>query len=543
MSGISFQDIPGQSALFKAYLSDPLSLRRFYPNAFDSPAESGKFADTVLKNYETERQTLCDSLAARNVLFGAGAATLDNIERLREKDTVAVVTGQQAGLFSGPLYTIYKALSAIRLADELTANGVKAVPVFWMATEDHDFDEVSAATMISRTGGLFRAKYRPANYVQDSPVGEVMIDSGIKETLDDIFSAIPETEFSDDVRDTIESSWYTNSHFGDAFAKTLISLLGKFGLIIFDPLDPALKRLAAPIYSRAVSRADEIVAAITARNLELEQSGFHSQVKIDDAYFPLFWHDDAGRRIAIRKTGPDLYRAKGQKREFSREALASLASEDPWQFSPGVMLRGVVQDFLLPTVAYFGGGAEISYFAQNSVVYEILERPVTPVFHRQSFTILESKHRRSIEKLNLTFSDLFMDRERVVMDWATANIDPETATVFASAEDAVNTEMGRIDRHVAAIDTTLLDTLAKRRRKMLYHIGAIRKKALLALTRKNGDAERRIGNLYSAVMPNGQLQERTINIFSFVNRYGPNFIDLVHDAVDLNDKRHRIIEL
>ncbi len=543
VSGISFSDIPGQSALFTEYLANPLSLKKYYPNAVEYPADVADLAPAVLANYKTDRTQLCDSLAELNASLGAGETPVANIDLLRRPETVAVVTGQQAGLFGGPLYTIYKALSAIRLAEELTAQGQPAVPVFWMATEDHDFAEVSSTYFSTGSADILRSKYVPASYQEDSAVGNVEIDQNIARTIEILFADLPVTEFTEEVKAQLERSWRSGSNFGRAFGETLANLTSRFGLILLDPLESTIKRLSAPIYARAVDRSDEIIAAIGRRDRELKESGFHSQVLVEKDYFPLFWHDENGRRIALRKTADGIYRAKGQKREFARDELLAMTESDPERFSPGVMLRAVVQDYLLPTVAYFGGGAEISYFAQNSVVYETLDRPVTPIFHRQSFTVLEPRDTRSMAKLGLEFSDLFRKQDDVTMDWARTNLDPETAGVFASAEEAINTELHNIDRHLSAIDTTLLDNLAKRRRKMIYHIGAIRRKALIALTRRNGDAERRIGSLFSAVMPNGQLQERSINAFSFVNKYGPNFIDWVYEAIDLQDKRHRILEL
>jgi bacillithiol synthase len=544
VSGISFSDIPGQSALFRSYLSDPSSLRAFYPNAFEFPMDVKAFIPTVLQNYEIHRSRLADALTVTNIALGAGALTLENIDLLRDRDAVAIVTGQQTGLFTGPLYTIYKALSAIKLADELRADGIKAVPVFWMATEDHDFDEVSTAKVEASRGGLFTSVYKPGGITDGCSVGSVTVDTEIDSVIADLFSAMPATEFSEYARGVLADGWRAGHNFGEAFGRSMHSLLDRFGLIMLDPLDAELKRLAAPIYTRAVSGSDEMVQAIQQRDRELEKSGFHSQVLVEEDYFPLFWHDQDNRRFPLRKSAAEgLYRARGLKREFTLSELASIAEKDPQRLSPSVMLRAAVQDYILPTAAYFGGGAEIAYFAQNSVVYKVLGRPVTPIFHRQSFTIVEAKHRKAMDKLGIDLIDLFNGPEEVLINWATANLDPRTAGVFSSAEEAINSNLNRIDQHLSRIDTTLLGNLAKRRRKMIYHIGAIRKKALLALSRKNGDAERRIGRLFTAVMPGRRLQERELNVFSFVNKYGLNLIDWIYDAVDLKDKRHRILDI
>lgn len=542
VSTLPFSEIPGQSRLFLEYLRDPPSLRKYYPNAVASPSEVAGFVPDVLAKYKIDRRVLTDSLVRLNTDLGAGDETLANIRSLAESETVAVVTGQQAGLFTGPLYTIYKALAAIKMAEQLNASGTKAVPIFWIATEDHDFDEVSEAFFVDRNGEIFRDGYRPSGYVENSAVGSVTIDAAIEQVIDDLFGRLPETEFSASIRAILSGCWQKSTTFGEAFGKTILRLLGKFGIVVIDPLDPELKNLAAPIYKQAVSKAGEIVNAVRERSRDLEAAGYHAQVVVEDDYFPLFWHNDAGHRIALRKTGDGVYRAKGESGEFSVNDLEQIAENEPARFSPGVMLRPVVQDYLLPTVCYFGGAAEIAYFAQNAEVYRLLDRPVTPIFHRQSFTILEAKQRRNLDKLNLRITDLFEGTEKILLRLARAR-NSDTARLFADAEEEINTVLNRLDQRLSGIDPTLAANLATRRRKIIYHLGALLKKTLLAQSRKDETTMRQIDDLFSTLLPNGQLQERSLNIFTYLNKYGLNLVDWFYEAVDLEDKGHRVVDV
>ena len=543
VTGISFSDIPGQSALFKQYLSDPRSLKSYYPNAVADPLEVRGFIRAVLDNYRTDRQALGDALARINSALRASEAAFANIERLRRDDVVAVVTGQQAGLFGGPLYTIYKALSAVKLADELSAAGMPAVPVFWMATEDHDLDEISKTFFSLSSGKPYAAVLPTAPHVTDSSVGQINIGDNIGTVIDGVFDVLSNTGFSADIRSHLGSAWKAGDSLGYAFGKTIANLLPEYGLIVLDPLDPDLKRLASPIYRAAVSRSDDMISAIMARNRELENAGYHSQVKIDEDHFPLFWHDDSGARTSLKKERDGSLRTKSKTRRFTRDELVRVADVDPQRLSPGVMLRPVVQDYLLPTGLYFGGAAEIAYFAQNSVVYEALGRPVTPIAHRQSFTVIEKKNSRTLEKLSLNFADFLAKPESVIMNWAESNLDPTLHGIFDAMEAGINVEMDRIVSALERIDPTLVRNASQRRLKMLYHVSAIRKKTLRALARKTDHAEDRIAQLFDSLMPNGGLQERSINVFSFINTYGPDFLRSVYDAIDLNDKRHRILEI
>ncbi|MBP9663201.1 MAG: bacillithiol biosynthesis cysteine-adding enzyme BshC [Pyrinomonadaceae bacterium] len=543
VTSLPFSAVPGQSRLFLTYIEEPETVSDLYPNRSPLYANPKAYSREVLDRYEIDRTALGNALADTNTAAGASPATLTNIELLRQADTVAVVTGQQAGLFTGPLYSVYKALSAIRYAEELNAKGVKAVPVFWAATEDHDFDEVSVVNVVDRGDQVAAIEYRPHAFVDETPVGSAVLDRGISDVIEGIFDRLPQTEFSTSASALAEQSYCEGVGFGQAFASMLLRLFERYGLVIIDPLNEDLKRLAAPVYPQAIERSDEIVAGIRQRTARLESRGFHAQVLIEDDHVPLFWHDDTGRRNALRKSGPDTLRAKLDGREFTRAELAAIAVDEPARFSPGVMLRPVIQDYLLPTACYFGGAAEVAYFAQNSVVYETLGRPVTPIIHRQSFTVVEPRHARTFEKLGLGFTDLFDGKQAVTLRTSERIHGGDAARTFAEVEEIVNTQLNRLDRLLSDTDPTLAANLATRRRKIIYHIGALRQKALLAAIRRDETACGRIDSLFANLLPNGALQERSLNVLVYLNKFGPGFIDWLYEAVDLEDNGHRIIEL
>ncbi|MGB7200768.1 MAG: bacillithiol biosynthesis cysteine-adding enzyme BshC [Pyrinomonadaceae bacterium] len=543
VQSLSFAELPHQSRLFLEYLHDPSAVKEYYPNVTPSPLDVCNFASEVLANYKTDRERLCDALTEINQKIGASAKTIENIGFLGSGDTVAVVTGQQAGLFTGPLYTIYKAVSAIKLADELRESGTKAVPVFWIASEDHDFDEVAEVYLADKNGELTRSQYKPANYTQSISVGDVRLDASIAAFINDAFAKLASTEFSGQGRDLLKEAYFDGTGFGEAFAKVLAALFANYGLVVIDPLNEKVKKLASPIYREVIQNTDEIVAAIRDQNRSLEAGGFQSQVLVEDDYFPLFWHDDQGRRTALRRVGDGVYRVKGGKREFTSAELEKIASNEPQRFSPGVMLRGVVQDYLLPTICYFGGAAEIAYFAQNSAAYQTLKRPVTPVFHRQSFTVVESRQRRTLERFGWNLSSLFAGKEQAIIAAVERVLSPDMSRLFNDVEEKINAELNRLEDSVSASDVTLAANLETRRRKINYHITTLRKKVLMGEVNKDVTIRRQIDDLFNSLLPNGGLQERTLNVFSFINKHSFGFIDLLYNSVDLNDKGHRIIYL
>ncbi len=541
ISSIPFCRIPGQSELFLRYQSDPASLRHFYPSAVSQISDLKYHVSDVLSGYSVDRAKLAKALLEINT--HASPRVLQNIDKLRSADTVAVLTGQQAGLFSGPLYSIYKAFSAVKLAEQLNADGVPAVPIFWVATEDHDFAEVSETWVADASGEPVRIEYRGEPAIEDLPVGAIVLDESIRSTIEDLSAAMRQTEFTADMLHLIESSWRPGKRYGDAFISHLSQILGRYGLIFVDPLSEKIKDLASPILEKAVERAPELVTRLVGRDEELKAAGYHAQVLTERDYFPLFWVTDVGERSAIRRTGEDRYVSKKDGRQFSLADLALIAQEHPQRLSPGVMLRPVVQDFLFPTLCYFGGAAEVAYFAQNSVVYEALGRRITPILHRQSFSIVEPRIGRALESLDLEFCDLLSGFAAVASRVFEETVAPATAKLFAEVEEAINIELNRLDRELSQLDATLAENLAKRRRKIVYHVAAMREKAFAAQLRAHSVADTRLKNAFASLYPKNALQERSVNLATFLNKYGENFIDWLYESVDLDDRGHREIYL
>src|SRR2546421_2638131 len=255
VEALPFERIPHQSRLFLDYLRDPLALSRFYPSAVRYHHELAERKDEVLASYKTDRQQLCDALEEMNRSWGATDETLANIATLRETDGLAVVSGQQVGLFTGPLYTIYKALSAVKLTGCLTQRGTPAVPVFWLATEDHDWPEVQTAEIIACDGRLASVQLPADLHTESAPVGRVLLDERINETIARLFDVLPASEFTDDLAALVRAAYAPGRTYGAAFAALMSALMASYGLVLLDPLDARLKQLAAPLYERAARRA------------------------------------------------------------------------------------------------------------------------------------------------------------------------------------------------------------------------------------------------------------------------------------------------
>ena len=538
-----FDQIPHQSHLFLEYLKDPVALRRFYPSAVRYHHELPQRVPEVLAAYRPDRDQVCDALAAMNQRWGAGEATLNNIELLRESDCIAVVSGQQAGLFTGPLYTVYKALSAVKLAGCLRQRNTKAVPVFWIAAEDHDFAEVAKAEFIGRDCQLKHVEVSTGLHREGQPVGQVVLDESIDLVVEQAFELLPNSEFAADMKALVKRAWQPGRGYVESFAMMMTSLLGRHGLIFLDPLDAELKKLAAPLYSEAARRAPEIATAIEQRSRDLESAGFHAQVLASANSFPLFLHDDAGARHAVARVENGKYKTKAIDTEYTAEELATMALDTPQRFSPNVTLRAVVQDYLLPTIAYYGGAAEIAYFAQTAEVYRVLGRPATPILPRSSLTMIERHTGRLLERYDLTLADFFEGLEPVMKRVVEEHLGADTAKLFSNAEENVNHELDRLRLELESIDPTLASALDTGRKKINYQLEGLRTRFVRAQITRDEAAHRQLQRAFDQLYPSKDLQERHINITSLLARHGTYVIEWIYNAINLGSNEHQVVKL
>jgi bacillithiol synthase len=540
---VPFERIPHQSQLFLDYLKDPVALQKYYPSAVRFHHELQQRVPEVLAAHRVDRNRLAGALAAMNQRWGAPKETLDNINVLREEDCIAVVSGQQAGLFTGPLYTIYKALSAVKLAGCLRQRGTKAVPVFWMAAEDHDFEEVAKAEFIGRDCQLKQVEVTSELHREGQPVGRVVLDESINAVVGQLFELLPASEFADDMKALVQKAWQPGRGYAESFATMMTSLLGRYGLIFLDPLDPEMKKLAAPLYSEVVRQAPQIATAIEQRSRELESAGYHAQVLATANSFPLFLHDEQGARRALLRMENGKYQTKDTTDKYTLDELAQLALDEPERFSPNVTLRAVVQDYLLPTIAYYGGAAEIAYFAQTAEVYRVLERPATPILPRSSLTMIERHTGRVLERYGLKLADFFEGLEPVTKRVVEEHLGAGTARNFASTEENIHRELDRLKQDLQAIDPTLADALETGRKKINYQLEGLRTRFVRAQMTRDEAAHRQLQRASDQLYPNKDLQERHINVTSLLARHGTYVIEWIYNAINLGSNEHQVVYL
>ena len=535
---LRFTEIPRTSKLFTDFLYDYPKVARFYTDFGRTLSPLAEHARKVAAQ-TFDRERVADALVRINRHAGSSELTFKHIEMFRQPDSVAIVTGQQAGLFTGPLYTIHKALTVIKLAACLREQGVNAVPVFWIASEDHDFEEVKWARLIDPEGHVQTIHYEPEKPTPDVPVGKVVLDAGISKTIDEFLGFLPPSEFLPEFAADLRDSYTTGTGFAIAFSKLLARIFKDYGVILLDPADEGLKRVAAPLYAKAIEKTEEIAKALVKRSAELVEAGYHAQVNTSEEMVPLFILDNDRRTAMTRQDGK--FFVKGTNKSFDKEELAALATRCPNCFSPNVTLRPIVQDWLLPTAAYIGGPAEIAYFAQLRAVYEVLKRQEPCVLPRASFTIVEGRHQKTLEKYDLQLSDFFEGLHPAVTKVVEESLDRTTAQAFTDTELLFTSQLEKLDAALRNADPTLADALNKAREKVLYQIEHLKTRFIHTSARREETTFRQVERAFNTLMPNKNFQERELNAFYFLARYGHSLIDELYKAADVGFSNHRLI--
>jgi bacillithiol biosynthesis cysteine-adding enzyme BshC len=526
-------DLPGATRLYSAFLSDFSSVSNFYRHP---PSASGiDEAVREVRIEESVRHAVVEVLRKQNLAFGGDQRTTENLDRLQD-GAVAVVTGQQVGLFGGPAYCIYKALTAIRVARELSARGVNAVPVFWLATEDHDLAEVNHC-FVPKRGSFLRMDLTPSG-LTDRRVGDVRLGDGIL-ALSTQLDSLLEGSWAQEITRWISESYTPEDTFGSAYGKLMTRIFAGRGLIFLDPMSPELHRVSLPVMKRALLEHNELSAELVARSAALEKAGFHAQVKVTEQSTLLFRIVN-GQRVAIRPVKDGL--AAGDKTESLEETVKAL-EERPEDFSPSALLRPVIQDTLLPTVAYIGGAAEIAYQAQTSLVYEKLLGRAPAILPRASFTIVPSHIANLLKKYNLDPKEILQGRHKLRARLEAEALPEAITAKFEEGEQAIKNLLEGLREPLKKLDQTLLGALDTASEKMLYQFHGLRTKAGRAEGFRSGVITTHENEIASSLFPNTALQERSFGLLTFLASEGPSLLDFLDSHIKAGTGEHCFLHL
>jgi bacillithiol biosynthesis cysteine-adding enzyme BshC len=534
---LPFSQIPHTTQLFTDFLSHNSKVQQFYPRS----AYFNEWFKDEASNlaYDSGRRKRVSSILERqNQSWDASAKALENIARLRT-GALAVVTGQQVGLFGGPLFAIFKALTAVKLADQATRAGIDCVPVFWLATEDHDLEEVNQVSIPGSDGSLQKLT-APIEGLAEAPVGRVRFNAEIQSVVDAAAGLLGTSEISDFLRE----AYRPGENFGSAFARLFARLFADWGVILLDPSDPEFHQISEPIYQAAIERAAELDEALLARGRALEAADYHQQVKVTQSSTLLFTLRN-GARVPVQRrvTGQGTAEFVIEEEQVAEAELLKRVASSPQDFSANVLLRPVIQDYLLPTLAYTGGSAEVAYFAQVGVVYEALLGRVTPIVPRLSATIVEPKLKGLLERYGLSLPDLFQGPERLRELMASRTLPKELQSAFDQAEVSLEKSLAAIRDGLARLDSTLVDSATNAASKMQHQLTQLRARAARAELRQTEIVGRHAEVLCNLLYPNKTLQEREIAGGFFVARHGAELLRCIYDTIHIDCLDHQVISL
>lgn len=518
--------MPGIKRLASDYIFAFGGLEPFFCG---NPAEESAWVSAIARTQAHPRRSaeLAAVVRAQQQRRGATGATIAAAAKLADSRTVAIVTGQQAGLFGGPLYTILKAITAIKLAEHVTReHGVVAVPVFWIESEDHDWDEVRSCSILDAEMTLKSVALPQRQSGDPVPVAAVQLDERITAVLDELKQILPPTEFRDALLDQLSTAYAPGTGIADAFGRLLEHVLGDRGLVVYDASDPSAKPLVGDLFVRELSSPGETAKLAAAAGADLTARGYHAQVHTADV------------------NGVSLFRLDGARRPIHEpSSLVREAADRPAGFSPGVLLRPLVQDTVLPTVCYVAGPNELAYLGQLRGVYERFGVPMPLMYSRATATILDSAAMRFLSKYNVPFDALAAQDDSTLNELLRTQIPPEVDEALAAAGRAIEERMSRVVSVVPALDPTLEGAAKNTLSRMQHDLDNLQGKTIQAAKRRNDTLRRQFQRTRALAFPDGHPQERAIAFAWFLNQYGEAFVERLWQELPLDMGTHWVVTI
>jgi len=505
------------------------------------PADRSAWADAIARSqaHDRRRADIAEVIGAQQARRNAPPRARDAARLLADDKTVAILTGQQAGLFGGPVFTLLKALTALKLADQVSRDhNVPVVAIFWIDAEDHDWEEVRSCTVYDPELAPRSVSLPARANAEPSPVATISLDHSIDKTIADLEAALPETAFRAELLDGLRRAYTPGTGMADAFGQWLEQVLGDRGLVVYDSSDAASKPLVSSIFARELSMPGQTVKLASLAGSDLIARGYHAQVHAQDESAALF-RLDGGRR-AIKKLDGKFIVGDEQ---FAADALLKQAADRPTSFSPNVLLRPVVQDTIFPTICYVAGPNELAYLGQLRGVYQHFGVPMPLMYPRATATIVDSAAMRFLTKYKLPLEALQAQDEAALNDLLRAQIPPAVEDSFTDAAKAIDAQMNQLIAAIPTLDPTLEGAARSTLGRMQHDLQNLHNKMIQAAKRRDETLRRQFMHARALAFPGGHAQERTIAFISFLNQYGPALVDRLDEELPLDMGRHWVVTI
>ncbi|HSL22302.1 MAG TPA: bacillithiol biosynthesis cysteine-adding enzyme BshC [Vicinamibacterales bacterium] len=486
-----------------------------------------------------DRGPIADVLDAQAVRRAAPSAAREAIRQLRDPRAVAVVTGQQAGLFGGPLYTLLKAITALQLAARARRDhAVPAVAIFWVDSEDHDWEEVRSCPVLDEELALRSVSLGQPDGAGELPVARIVLDDDIGRALSELSAALQPTEFTAEVIAALKDAYRPGVRMADAFASWMDRLLGPRGLVVFESADPAAKRFVPNVFARELAEPGHTASLALAAGEAMRARGHDPQV-VPQADAVSLFRLNGGRKPVRARDGQFLV----EDRVIPPAALVAEAREHPDRFSPNVLLRPIVQDTLFPTVAYVSGPSELAYLGQLKQLYAHFDVPMPLMYPRASATLLDSASTRFLSRYGLPFEELRPQDEAALNRLLEAKLPASVEQALHAADAAVREQMAHVVEEVGKIDPTLGGAARTTLGRMEHDLRTLHNKIIHAAKRRDETLRRQFSRAQALAFPGGHPQERTLGLPWFFNRYGWALIERLEAELPLETGKHYVLTL
>jgi bacillithiol biosynthesis cysteine-adding enzyme BshC len=535
---VDIRTFPWIRRLAADYAFDYTRVESFFAG---NPATPAAWADTIARSQATARQPaeLARVLADQQARRDAPAEARQAASRLADPATRVVITGQQAGLFGGPLFTLLKAMTAMRLAGQVEqTHGVPVVPVFWIDAEDHDWAEVSGCTVLDPDLSPRTIRLPDPPGAGERPVARLLLDETVKAAIDSLETTLPESEFRAELVAGLRRAYQPGRGMAEAFGCWLETVLGRHGLVVYDSSDPAAKPLARDILTREIAEPGETAELASRAGEALVENGYHAQVTPSEGAISLFHLEP--HREAIRVTGDSVTIGD---RTTTLAALAQEAKASPEHFSPNVLLRPIVQDAVFPTICYVAGPNELAYLGQLREVYARFGIAMPLMYQRTTATLVDSATLRFLGKYDLPMMALQPRDEKALNELLESQLPPTVDNALAGVASLISERMDGLASAVPQIDPTLEGTVRTTLGKMQHELHTLHNKVIQAAKRKDETLRRQFQRAQALTFPSGHPQEREVGFVWFLNRYGSALIPRLIEDIPLGMGQHYVISI